>query len=55
MQLKDKRIALCITRRVEKAIESIVKLGGKPYVEDVVKIVALPDEVIKENIKKRTI
>ncbi|MFN3978471.1 uroporphyrinogen-III synthase [Sulfurihydrogenibium azorense] len=51
MQLKDKRIALCITRRVEKAIESIVKLGGKPYVEDVVKIVALPDEVIKENIK----
>ncbi|MCS7284842.1 MAG: uroporphyrinogen-III synthase [Hydrogenobacter thermophilus] len=51
MKLKGKRIALCITRRVEEAIESIVKLGGKPYVEDVVRIVALPDEIIKENIK----
>ncbi|QWK20391.1 MAG: uroporphyrinogen-III synthase [Hydrogenobacter thermophilus] len=51
MKLKGKRIALCITRRVEEAMESIVKLGGRPYVEDVVRMVALPDEEIMENIK----
>lgn len=52
MRLKDKRIALCATRRIEDAIEGIVKLGGKPYVEDVIKLTILPEEEIGENIKR---
>lgn len=51
MTLKDKRIAVCATRRVEDVIDSIAKLGGKPYVEDVVKLTLLPEEEVEESVR----
>ncbi len=52
MVLKNKRIAVCATRRAESVIEKVAKLGGKAYLEDVVKMVYLPEDFILNNIKR---
>jgi len=52
MVLKNKRIAVCATRRAESVIERVVRLGGKAYLEDAVKMVYLPEDLILNNIKR---
>jgi len=52
VKLENKKIALCATRKVEVMIEHITKLGGKAYIEDIVRMSILSESEIIENIKK---
>ncbi|MEJ5339432.1 MAG: uroporphyrinogen-III synthase [Aquificaceae bacterium] len=52
MSLRGKRIAVCATRRVEEIVEKISQMGGKPYVEEIVRIEYLPEQEVYEALKR---
>jgi Uroporphyrinogen-III synthase len=50
--VKDKRVAICATRRADDIARKVLELGFEPFIEDVVIMEKLPEDVMAENIKK---
>lgn len=48
MSLKGKRIAICASRKALDITEKIINLGGRPFVEDIVRIEYVPEEEVKD-------
>lgn len=48
MSLKGKRIAICATRKALDITEKIINLGGRPFVEDIVRIEYVPEEEVRD-------
>lgn len=51
MSLKNKKVAICGTRRVQEAVEGIERLGGMPFVENWVRMTFLTFEEVFEGLK----
>jgi uroporphyrinogen-III synthase len=50
--MKNKRVAICATRRADDIAKKVLELGFEPFIEDVVIMEKLPENVMAENIKK---
>jgi uroporphyrinogen-III synthase len=50
--MKNKRVAICATRRADDIAKKVLELGFEPFIEDVVIMEKLPEDVMAENIKK---
>ena len=48
MSLKGKRIAICASRKALDITEKIINLGGRPFVEDIVRIEYVPEEEVRD-------
>ena len=48
MSLKGKRIAICASRKARDITEKIINLGGRPFVEDIVRIEYVPEEEVRD-------
>ncbi len=47
MSLKGKRIAICASRKALDISEKIINLGGRPFVEDTVRMKYVPEEEVR--------
>jgi uroporphyrinogen-III synthase len=50
--MKSKRVAICATRRADDIAKKVLELGFEPFIEDVIIMQKLPEDVMAENIKK---
>ncbi|MFN3471275.1 MAG: uroporphyrinogen-III synthase [Aquificaceae bacterium] len=48
MSLKGKKIAICASRKALDISEKIISLGGRPFVEDIVKMEYVPEEEVRD-------
>ena len=48
MSLIGKRIAICASRKALDITEKIINLGGRPFVEDIVRIEYEPEEEVRD-------
>jgi uroporphyrinogen-III synthase len=49
--MENKKVAIYATRKADEVANKVFELGFEPFIEDVIKIQKLPEDIIVENIK----
>jgi uroporphyrinogen-III synthase len=49
--MENKKVAIYATRKADEIANKVFELGFEPFIEDVIKIQKLPEDIIVENIK----